>query len=234
MTPAEESLGPLTALVGHLRWRAGTPGDDDLLAVDLAADPDRFAAVVAASAEGRGSDDPQVLGSLWWQAYSYRVAGMTLAAWALSGTAPDPAAPGSGVGLDRSRPSSLLVDPAATVVTDLDTLVNHLFAGHLDPVAGSLRAHHGLGAQLIRGDTAAGIASALGATGTAEGAPPLRERVDEVTAALPHGIDQLGVWAPGRWAFRRRTCCLWWKTTASNGALCEDCSLRPAPEGSTQ
>jgi ferric iron reductase protein FhuF len=231
MTSLDAVLGPLTALVSHLRWRVGMPEDGDLLAVDLAADANRLAEVVAASAEGRGSEDPQVLGSLWWQAYSYRVAGMTLAAWALTGTAPDPAAPGTGVGVARSRPSSLLVDPAAAVVTDLPALIERLFAGHLDRVAESLRARHSLGAQLFWGDTAAGIASAFGAVGTAEGAPPLRDRVDEVTAALPHEIPRLGTSTPGRWAFRRGTCCLWWKTTASNGALCEDCSLRPLPEG---
>lgn len=231
MTSIEEALGPLTALVGHLRWRAQGPSDDDLLAVDLAADPDRFAQVVATSAEGRGSDDPQVLGSLWWQAYSYRVAGMALAAWALTGGAPDPAAPGAGVGLARSRPSSLVVDPSATVIVDLDTLTGRLFADHLDPVADALRARHALGIQLVWGDTAAGIASVLGAVATAEGAPPLRDRVDQVTAALPHRIGELGRWAPDSWAFRRRTCCLWWKTTAAQGALCEDCSLRPEPHG---
>ena len=234
MTGIADALGPLTALVGHLRWRADTPGDDDVLAVDLATDPGRFAAVVATSAQGRGSDDPQVLGSLWWQAYSYRVAGMTLAAWALTGGAPDPAVPGTGVGLARSRPSSLLVDPAATIVFDLDTLVGRLFACHLERVADALRAHHALGTQLVWGDTAAGIASALGAVGSAEGAPPLRERVDQVIAALPHRIGELGVWSPGGWAFRRRTCCLWWKTTVSNGALCEDCSLRPEPESAAR
>jgi len=224
---AAASLDAVTDLVGHLRWRAGAPGDDDLLASTLA-DEDRLAEVVAASAEGRGSDDPQVLGSLWWQAYSYRVAGGILAAYALTGLAPDPAAPGTGVGLDRARPSSLLVDPEAAVIAELTALVEHLFVGHLDGVAAALREHHALGTQLIWGDTAAGIASALGATGTADGAPPLRHRVDEIVAALPHDIGHLGTWTPERWVFRRRTCCLWWKTTASNGALCEDCSLRPS------
>ncbi len=228
MTGIGEALGPLTALVGHLRWRVGAPGDDDVRGVDLAAEPDRFAELIATSAAGRGSDDPQVLGSLWWQSYCYRVAGTTLAAWALTGAAPDPAAPGSGVGLARSRPSSLLVDPAATVLTALDEIIGQLFAGHLDPIANALRMHHALGTQLVWGNAAAGIASALGAVGTAEGAPPLRDRIDRVAAALPHGIGQLGTWASGRWDFRRRTCCLWWKTTAANGALCEDCSLRPA------
>ena len=118
-----EVAGGVTGLVPHLRWRIGPPGDGDLLGADLAADPDRLAAEVAATAAGRGSDDPQVLASLWWQAYAYRVAGTTLAAWVVAGAAPDPAAPGTGVGLARSRPSSLLVDPDAVLVDDLDDLV---------------------------------------------------------------------------------------------------------------
>jgi len=199
---------------------------------ELAADPAHLARVVADSAVGRGSDDPQVLGSLWWQAYCHRVAGGVLAAHALTGTAPDPSAPGTGVGLARSRPSSLLVDPAAPVVDDLGTLVEKLFAGHLDPLAEALRVNHSLGAQLLWGDAAAGVASALGAVATADGAPELRAPVDAITAALPHDIGRLGTWAPDRWAFRRSTCCLWWKTTASNGTYCEDCSLR-IPRGRT-
>lgn len=220
------TLGPITALVSHLRWRAGDPGEDDLLAADLAGDPDRLAGIVAASAEGRGSSDPQVLGSLWWQAYCYRVAGTTLAAWALAGAAPDPGAPGAGVGIARSRPSSLLVDPAATIITDLDQLVARLFGDHLDPVAEPLRRRHSLGTHLVWGNAAAGIASALGAVGTAPGAPPVRDRLDVILSALPHDIAALGSWEPGAWSYRRRTCCLWWKTTAADGALCEDCSLR--------
>ena len=220
------ALAPLTELVPHLRWRTGPPGADDVLAATIADDPTMLADLVRAGGDGRGSTDPQVLGSLWWQAYSYRTAGMTLASWALTGLAPDPGAPGTGVGIDRSRPSSLLVDPDAETIDDLDTLVDRLFTDHLDRVAAALRVHHALGTQLIWGDTAAGIASALGAVGTAPGAPPLRDRVDTIATALPHDISELGEWTPGRWAFQRRTCCLWWKTEASNGALCEDCSLR--------
>lgn len=221
----QDSLGEVTDLVGHLRWRAGEPEGDDLLARDLA-DPGTIAAAVTASAAGRGSDDPQVLGSLWWQAYCYRVAGTTLAAWALTGSAPDPSAPGAGIGIARSRPSSLLVDPAARIITDLDDLVARLFAGHLDHIAEALRRPHSLGAQLVWGNAAAGIASALGAVGTAPDAPALSDRLDVILPALPHDIAVLGDWEPGRWSFRRRTCCLWWKTTAADGALCEDCSLR--------
>ncbi|MEA2828817.1 MAG: adenosylcobyric acid synthase [Actinomycetota bacterium] len=223
----EAALEAVTDLVPHLRWRVGAPGAGDLVGADLAADPDRLAAEVAATAAGRGSDDPQVLASLWWQAYAYRVAGTTLAAWVVAGGAPDPSAPGTGVGLARSRPSSLLVDPDAELVHDLDDLVKRLFAGHLDPLMAALRARHSAGRRLLHGNAAAGVASALGAVATAEGAPPLRERVDAATAAIARADEaDLGRWTG--WDYRRTTCCLWWKTSAADGKLCEDCSLRPA------
>ena len=228
-SPAE-ALGAVTDLVPHLRWRIGPPGEGDLLGADLAADPDRLAEEVAATAGGRGSDDPQVLTSLWWQAYAYRVAGTTLAAWVVAGAAPDPSAPGTGVGLARSRPSSLLVDPDAELVDELDDLVRRLFEGHLDPLVAALRARHATGLRLLHGNAAAGVASALGAVGTAEGAPAtLRARVEAATAAIarPHEPD-LGAWTG--WDYRRTTCCLWWKTSAAAGKLCEDCSLRPHAE----
>lgn len=221
-----KSLAAVSDLVGHLRWRVGPPEDGDLVGAELAADPGRVAALVAATAGGRGSDDPQVLGSLWWQAYTYRVAGTTLAAWALTGSAPDVAAAGTGVGVARNRPSSLVVDPDAAELSVLGDVVERLFADHLDAVAAALKDRHALGTPLLWGNAAAGIASALGAVATAEGAPPLRDQVEAVTAALPHAISELGRWEPASWSFRRRTCCLWWKTTAAAGALCEDCSLR--------
>lgn len=219
------SLAPVTELVSHLRWRAGEPDDGDLVGAELAADPARLAAVVTETGAGRGSDDPQVLASLWWQAYAYRVGGTTLAGWVLAGAAPDPSAPGAGVGVARSRPSSLLVDPAAEQLDDLPTLVQATFAGHLDRVAASLRAGHHVGAQLLWGNVAAGITSALGAVATADGAPPLADRIAQVLALLPHGIPTLGTWSLEPFTFRRKTCCLWWKTTVAGGALCEDCSL---------
>lgn len=223
-----EGLEAVSGLVGHLRWRVGEPSGDDLTGVDLVADPAHFAGTVAATAAGRGSDDPVVLRSLWWQAYAYRLAGTTLAAWVVGGRAPDPSADGAGVGVARSRPSSLLVDPSASPIDDLRSLVDATFAGHLDPLAARLRADRGLGEQLVWGNAAAALASALGAVATAEGAPPLGARIEQVLGVLPHGIAGLGTWTvppSAGFGFRRRTCCLWWKTNAAAGALCEDCSL---------
>jgi ferric iron reductase protein FhuF len=80
-----------------------------------------------------------------------------------------------------------------------------------------------LGEQLLWGNVSAGIASALGALASADGAPPLRDRIDVVLAALPHGMPALGGWHDG--GYHRKTCCLWWKTPTAKGAYCADCSL---------
>jgi hypothetical protein len=94
----------------------------------------------------------------------------------------------------------------------------------------ALRARHATGLRLLHGNIAAGVASALGAVGTADGAPPLQARRDAATAALARPPEpDLGGWTG--WDYRRTTCCLWWKTSAAAGALCEDCSLQPTAGG---
>jgi ferric iron reductase protein FhuF len=226
VTETETLLTKVTDLVAHLRWRVGPPRDGELRSAELAEDPDYLAAAVAATSDGRGSPDPQVLGSLWWQAYAYRVAGTTAACWVLAGAAPDPSIEaGTAVGIARSRPSSVIYGADNEPVEDRKELATRLFEDHLDLIASSLRERHALGEQLLWGNAAAGIASALSAIGTAAGAPPLKDRADELIDALPHGIEQMGQW-PTQWSFRRRTCCLWWKTSVADGQLCEDCSLR--------
>jgi ferric iron reductase protein FhuF len=226
VTEVEDLLQKVTDLVAHLRWRVGPPQDGEINSAAVAKDPDYLAASIANTSQGRGSDDPQVLGSLWWQAYAYRVAGTTAACWVLGGGAPDASIEaGTAVGIARSRPSSVTYGSGNQPVGSLNDLVTRLFDDHLDLVAKSLRERHALGEQLIWGNAAAGIASALAAVATAEAAPDLHKRTNLLMDALPHGIVQLGQW-PTEWSYRRRTCCLWWKTTVAGGNLCEDCSLR--------
>jgi hypothetical protein len=218
MSSASDALTSLTERVSFLRWRIGAPADDELVGATLAADPDALAAAVAASRPAWDIDDDMVLASLWWQAYAYRVAGTSLACWLLTGVGPDPVA----VGIGRHRPSSIVCDE--TVETDLDTLVDRLFAGHLDAVAASLRDRHRVGEQLLWGNAAAGVASALLALAGADGSPPeLRDRAPEVLAALPHDMPSLGRWHGGEYA--RTTCCLWFKTPSAKGGYCSDCSF---------
>jgi ferric iron reductase protein FhuF len=236
----ERALGALREPAPHLRWRVAGPGDPledgELACATLVDDPDALAAAVAASAEGRGSDDLQVLASLWWQAYAYRVAGTALACWLLTGVAPEVRAEAAAVGIARSRPSSVVYLAPARVLgargNALDGLVADLFPGHLDRAAESLRARHALGRSLIWGNVAAACASAAGSVRAAAGGGWWRDRLGAFLAAAPHDLAAFGRWTfptADEPAFRRTTCCLWWKTSAAAGALCADCSLTRSP-----
>jgi hypothetical protein len=216
----EEALTALTERVSFLRWRVGEPAVDELVGAELAADPDALAAAVAASRPAWDVDDPMVLASLWWQAYAYRVAGTSLACWLLTGVGPVPLAAGIG----RHRPSSIVCAPGDVGETSLETLVDRLFAGHLDPVAASLRDRHCIGEQLLWGNAAAGVASALLALAGADGtSPEVRQKAPAITDALPHDMPALGTWRNGE--YRRTTCCLWFKTPVAKGGYCNDCSF---------
>jgi ferric iron reductase protein FhuF len=218
MTTAADALTALTDRVPFLRWRIGEPTDDELVGADLAADPDALAAAVAASRPAWDIDDTMVLASLWWQAYAYRVAGTSLACWLLTGVGPIPVA----VGIGRHRPASIVCRDDTE--TSLDALVDRLFAGHLDAVAVSLRDRHRVGEQLLWGNAAAGVASALLAlAGADESTPELRQKAPAVTDALPHDMPALGRWHDGE--YTRTTCCLWFKTPSAKGGYCSDCSL---------
>lgn len=209
------ALTRLTELVPFLRWRIGAPQAADLLASDLT-DPDRLANVVADSRPAWDTDDPVVLASLWWQAYAYRVAGTSLACWMLTGVGPVPVA----VGIGRHRASSIVCEPEGE--RDLDDFVGRLFHEHLDDVAVALRGRHRIGEQLLWGNAAAAVASALLAVAGAEDAPSgLRARVPTIMACLPHEMDALGSWPAGGYA--RLTCCLWFKTPVARRAYCTDC-----------
>lgn len=219
MTPAER-LGALQERVSFLRWRIGGPGPDDVVGAALASHPAQFDLLVLAGAAAWGTDDRQVLASLWWQAYAYRVGGTVLACWAVTGGAPDPAAPGTGAGIAKSRPSSLLVDPAAEVVEDLHDLVDRLVTGHLEPVVRSLRRSTRVGEALLWGNVASAVHSVLGAVGV-DPTP--------VVEALPPSIRGQAAWDAD--PFRRLSCCLWWKTATAAGRLCADCPLPARPAG---
>jgi ferric iron reductase protein FhuF len=236
-TTVEAALDRLTGVADWMRWRVAGPGEPlapgELACADLAASPGRVAEAIATGADARGTGDPTVLASLWWQGYGYRTAGVALACWLLTGVAPDCRAEHMAVGVARGRPSSTIWRRMRrdAGVYAAKSLCDHLFAGHLDLVAGSLPR---IGRKLVWGNVAAACASGAGAVREAAG-PSWHDGVAAFLAAAPHGLAGLGAWEPvpppgEGWAFHRRTCCLWWKTTTSGGALCADCSLHRSPD----
>lgn len=229
MTGVEEALARLTDIADWMRWRVGAPVEGELACITLAGSPDEVAHAVATSADVRGTDDPMVLASLWWQGYAYRVGGTALGCWLLTGVAPDVRAERMAVGVGRGRPTSVVYG-STEATDDVRRLSDWLFGGHLDLVASSLGATQRLGSGLVWGNVASACAAGAGAVREAAG-PGWHDGVAAFLAAAPHDLDGLGAWEPTpNWAYHRRTCCLWWKTTTSKGALCADCSLHRDPE----
>lgn len=221
MIDAPEPLTALHALVPFLRARVGPLDEGEISSEAIASNPAAFAASVDTSREAWDIDDPAVLASLWWQAYAYRIGGTTLACWLVSGAAPDPSIGGAGFGIARHRPSSVVYGSAAALISDVVDLGDRLFAGHLDHVAAALRSAYRLGEQLIWGNVTASLTSAMLAVAGADGAPPCRDRIPAVMAALPHDVAALGRWTDGEHV--RTTCCLWYKTPTAKGGYCADC-----------
>jgi len=218
------ALAAAQARVPHLRGRVGAAGAEDLPATRLVGDGDALLATVRSTGAGRGAPDDTVAASLFLQAYAYRVAGTTLACAAVAGAAPDPSAATVAVALARHRPAA--VTYLADVTFAGPALDERLFAGHLDRLVAATRARVALGERLVWGNVAAAVvAAARAVAGTAEDAAAAWAWFDAWLATAPHGLAGLGTGGAG--AYRRRTCCLWWK--ASGGGLCADCPLDHPP-----
>ena len=127
-----------------------------------------------------------------------------------------------GVGGGPGRPSSTIWRrrPRSRRIA-ARSLMDHLFAGHS---TGWPRGCLGSVGAASWGNAAA-CASGAGAITWPPG-PPGHDGVGRQAflAAAPHGLGELGDWEPvppgEGWAFHRRTCCLWWKTTTSGGVRC--------------
>jgi hypothetical protein len=77
---------------------------------------------------------------------------------------------------------------------------------------------------LLRGNTASALVGSAAALAAAR--PDLRRPVTGLTSALLESTPLAGSgrFAPGGMAFRRRSCCLFYRAPA--GSMCGDCSLR--------
>ena len=117
---------------------------------------------------------------------------------------------------------------------DVGTLHAALIERHLAPMVATAHAACRVGAALLWGNVAASCAAAFSAFA---GAASLADRRGEIAdraeaffaAARPEVRDAGAVVRVGdRFAWERRSCCLWYRT--DSGFMCEDCSLRPAAE----
>ncbi|MEU8675328.1 (2Fe-2S)-binding protein [Streptomyces sp. NPDC048560] len=105
--------------------------------------------------------------------------------------------------------------------------------GHLVPLADALRAEVAISPRLLWGNAGSALAGAvreLVGWARVHGRPDAASRARSLAAELFGHPDLCSTGAPHGPAFRRRSCCLYYR--CPGGGLCGDCVLEHLPEGS--
>lgn len=230
-------LDAVQARAPYLRCTTGAVAGADgwLSCADLIADTDALHEQIAASAEGRGTDDMQVLASLWVQSYTFRVPSIAVAAWALGLPVPTVAAEHTLVHVSRNRPAEVAVTVDTIDQVDAATLVARVVDEHLAPFVAAVRAGVKVGERLLWGNVATSLAAIFRSVHGLgpHGDPAVRQRAGELFGAAPD-LAALGAFAtievPGAlgWWWDRSNCCLWYQIPGNE--MCEDCSLHDHDE----
>ncbi len=229
----EEVLAAVRARVDHL-WAScedpllhAEPGWHDCDAIG----PEELAAAIDEGTP-HTAGDRAVAASLLVQSYAYRVAAVSLAAFALGLPWPSPAATATSVRLSDGRAKALRFRSRTLgEAGDARGIAEAAFASHLVGFVVRARTSQRLGERLAWANVAASCAAAFRAVeGSArdrgdpgEGAA-IRRRAEQLLTHAPwlagtgwfdtHGTD---------WSWQRSACCLWYRT--SGGRTCEGCSL---------
>jgi ferric iron reductase protein FhuF len=228
VTSAEESVRRVCATVDYLRVSVGSDHDREWLDCHrLVTDRDALGALVASTAEGRGTDRDDVATSLFVQGYAFRVASVAIGAWLLDELVlgVDPA--NTSIALGRHRPNAVRLDEARGAGDGIGALHANLIDGHLARLVATAHDSCRVGEALLWGNVGAACASSFGAfMGPLEDRRlEIRDRFEAFLAAARPELQASGRIARvgPLWAWERSACCLWYKTDA--GFQCEDCSL---------
>lgn len=228
MTAALQTIERVRSTVNYLRVGVGADHEGEWLSCEpLATDPEALAALVATTAEGRGTDRDDVATSLFVQGYAFRVASLAIGAWLIDDVVLDVDPAIASIALGRHRPNALHLDEARFAGDDVGALHANLIDGHLARLVATAHESCRVGEALLWSNIGAGCASSFGAF-----MGPLEDRRleirDRFEAFLAAGRPELQT--SGRiahvgplWAWERSACCLWYKT--DSGFQCEDCSL---------
>ncbi len=183
---------------------------------------------VHAVAERLQAPEVRIAASIAQQALAARLWSAALGCAALYGRIPD---------LD---PRLLHWDAGSSAPDDLwlaevrplpvDALVDVVLHGHLEPLNAALVAHHHMSAGLLWGNAASALAGAareLDRWARARGRPEVATRARALTAELLAHPLLAGTGTLTGTAFRRRSCCLYYRVPG--GGVCGDCCFTQPP-----
>ncbi|AXE90263.1 hypothetical protein C1703_35070 [Streptomyces sp. Go-475] len=175
----------------------------------------------------------RIAASVTQQGLAARLWSVTLGCAALYGGIPDLDARLLRWDPDGSAPDDLWLPGVRPLPGDAATLADTVLHGHLAPLATALRAHYRLAPGLLRGNAASALAGAARELdrwarrqGRTDAAARARSLAGELLAhPLLDGAGTL----TGT-AFRRRSCCLYYRVPG--GGVCGDCCFPRPPRSS--
>ncbi|MET9730978.1 (2Fe-2S)-binding protein [Streptomyces sp. NPDC006458] len=135
---------------------------------------------------------------------------------------------------DAGAPDDLwLTEVRPGPAADAPGLAEAVLLAHLEPLAAALRAEYRLAPGLLRGNAASalvGTARQLSRRAGATGGPEAADRARALTAELLAHPLLTGAGTLTGTAFRRRSCCLYYRVPG--GGLCGDCCFTRPPRSS--
>jgi hypothetical protein len=200
---------------------------DDLVQGDFLGSRVRTVAAALRTRETR------VAASVAQQGLAARLWSVTLGCAALYGSVPDLAAPLLRWDPDGRAPDDLWLTRVRPLPGDAATVAGLVLHGHLEPLAAALRSRHPLAPGLLRGNAASALAGAareLERWGRGHGRTDVGARAAALAAELLAHPLLDGTGTLTGTAFRRRSCCLYYRVPG--GGVCGDCCFPRPPRSS--
>lgn len=169
----------------------------------------------------------RIAASIAQQGLAARLWSVALGCAALYGRIPDLSPRRLRWDPDASAPDDLWLDAVEPLPGDAGTLADVVLHGHLEPLTAALHAEYRLATGLMWGNAASALAGAARQLGHR---PDLSDRARDLASELLAHPLLAGTGTLTGTAFRRRSCCLYYRLP--EGGVCGDCCFTRAPRSS--
>ncbi|THC43731.1 ferric iron reductase [Streptomyces sp. A1499] len=231
-------LAELGSVGGFFALREGPGGPGSVPFADVYAPPpaarDPLGFRVGKVERGLRAPEVRVAASVAQLGLAARLWSVALGSAALYGAVPDLDAALLRWDPDGASPDDLWLTDVRPLPGDARTVRRVVADGHLEPLAAALRARYRISAGLLRGNAGSALAGAareLHAWAVREGREDVGERGLAMAAELFGHPGLRGTGTLDGAAFRRRSCCLYYR--CPNGGVCGDCCFERPPSRSS-
>lgn len=177
--------------------------------------------------------EPRIAASVAQQGLASRLWSAALGCAALYGRVPDLDARLLRWDPDGSAPDDLWLTEVRPLPADAATLADTVLHAHLEPLTAALHTRHRVATGLLWGNAASALAGAarqLDLWARTNGRPEAAARARTLTTALLGHPRLAGTGTLTGTAFRRRSCCLYYRVPG--GGVCGDCCFTRPPRSS--